>query len=202
MYLEELFLNIKITAGGRTELERLDFDIEKSIQGIIEYVPKVDFKGISYILVTDLPLVKKGKRKSAQASYKKKHGINPAYIEVYLKNLFSHIRSVESFKLMAPIQEHGLAWALFHEIGHHVRVSKSHGVKTKKSEAFADNYADMIMQKFILKTSNSVKDCFTHLESVAEEKGLTMDTIKNMKRGWKIYLEKARANTRASYGNR
>jgi hypothetical protein len=27
MYLEELLLNIKITAKGRVELERLDFDI-------------------------------------------------------------------------------------------------------------------------------------------------------------------------------
>ena len=197
MYLEESLLNIKITAGGKAESERLDLDIEKSIQGIIEYVPKLDFKGISYILVTDLPLIKKGKRKNAKASYIKKNGINPAYIEVYLKNLFSHVGSVESFKLMVPIQEHGLAWALFHEIGHHVRVSKSHSVKSTKSETFANNYADMVMQKLILKTSDSVKDCFTHLESIAETKGLKMDTIKNMKRGWRIYLEKARANARA-----
>lgn len=181
-----------MTAKGRAELERLDFDIEKSIRNIIEFVPKVDSKGISIILITDLPLIKKGKRNNSKASYRKKHGINPAYIEVYLKNLFSHIRSVESFRLMLPIQEHGLAWTLFHEIGHHIRISKSHGVKSRRSEAFADNYADKIMRKFILKTSNSVEDCFRHLESVAEEKGLTIDTIENMKKGWRINLEKAK----------
>lgn len=157
----EVRLNIKITAEGRTELDKLGFDISSSIQGILECVPKFDYKEISYVLVTGSSVKRKGK--SIQASYIKKHGTNPAHIELYLKNIFAHIHSFESFKLMIPIQEFGLAQALFHEIGHHERVTKSHGVKNINSEIYADKYTEKRMKIFILKTKKKLKIVLNNL---------------------------------------
>lgn len=186
----EVYLNIIITEEARMKLDVLGFDITNSIYGILEYISKHDYKGISHILVTDSPVNRKNK--NIQSSYIKKQGMNSAYIELYLENIFAHIHSIEIFKYMLPIQEFGIALSIFHEIGHHVRVTLAHNVKNKDSEKFAEEYSKKKMKIFTLKTAKKVEDCFKQLERIANEKKMSLDIIKKMKDGWRDSLEQAR----------
>ena len=178
-------LQIKITEAGQKELQKVDFDIEGALDRIIEFIPKLDLVGLGYIYITDKPINWKKRLNEAFGSYFQKHNNAAAYIEIYIEKLFSHIKSVDSFKLMIPIQNIGLAQTLFHEVGHHVEKTRSHGIKKNKREKFADNYMDKLLLKHLNANAESIEACFKNLEEVADEKGLSKDIIKNMKNGWK-----------------
>ena len=96
---------------------------------------------------------------------------------------------------MIPIQEFGLARVLFHEIGHHVRITKSHGVKKIYSENYADEYTRKRMNEFILKSVNEVENCFNKLEQIANKGKMSLDTIESMKKGWRNKVEEAKMVT-------
>lgn len=184
-------MKITITEESRTELNRLNFDILSSIHRILKYIPNKDAIGISHILIVDLPSSKNNNRSEAKASYIPKDRAKLAHIEIYLKNLFSHIKSSESFELMLPIQEFGLAQAVFHEIGHHVRASRTHGIKRKRSEKFAFAYADEREIDYIIDCAEAINSCFENLENMAGEKDLNIDVINNMRTGWRRSHENA-----------
>ena len=183
-------LRIIISEEGQRELDRLKFDVKTSINKIVKYIPEHDLKDISYIKVTDLPSKKSHNHKTS-ASYFRKHGIDPASIEIYLKNLYFHIKSDESFNRMRPIQEYGLASTIFHEVGHHHRIIQSHNIGKRQSERYADSYADDILKIYILRNAKEINICFENLENLSEEKNLSLDIINSMRSWWEETYKKA-----------
>jgi len=180
-----------ITDSGRQELERLDFDIDSSIDKILKYVPISDTKGISKIIITDLPKKENSSNNNKTlAAYMRKYNNEFARIEVYLKNLYAHIQSNESFNLMLPIQEFGLANALFHEFGHHFRIIKSHGIPKGKSEKFATQYSEKLQKSYVLDNAKVIDDCFDDLENIAKNGRMSIDIVQNMRRGWEQFCKK------------
>ncbi len=179
---------MEISETGQKESERLDFDVEKSLTKIIEYIPKIDLIGLERIYITDKPGEwKKHLDKAAGAYFQKQKGTS-AYIEIYLSRLFNHVKSAESMNLMTPLQNVGLARTIFHEIGHHIEKTKSHGVKKNKSEKFAHNYANDLLSKYLIANADSINSCFENLRRIADEKGLSLKIIERMKEGWEKQL--------------
>ena len=177
-------LKVVITEKGQAELSFLNFDVEKMIDQIMKKIPLSDLKGISHIYVTDLPKKNGSKPKTTTGSYFQKFKGKPAYIEIYLKNLFKHINNPESMNLMLPIQSQGLAHTIFHEVGHHVKHTKSHGIKKSKNESFAGSYAMKLFGAYILDCADDINNCFDNLEKIVNEKGLSREIVKNMRAGW------------------
>ena len=172
-------LKVVITEKGLSKLSFLNFDVEKMIDQIMKKIPLSDLKEISHIYVTDLPKKNGSKPKTITGAYFQKFKGKPAYIEIYLKNLFKHINDPESMKLMLPIQSQGLAHTIFHEIGHHVKHTKSHGIKRNKNESFAESYAMKLFKAYILDYADDINNCFDNLEKVADEKGLSREIVLN-----------------------
>lgn len=175
---------VVITEKGKSELSFLNFDVEGLIDQIIKKIPTSDLKGLGHIYVTDLPKKSGTSPKTVSGAYFQKHKNTPAFIEIYLKNLFGHIKNTESMNLILPIQSLGLAHTLFHEVGHHVRHTRSHGIKKTKSESFAESYANQLLNGYISDNAASINACFENLDKVADEKGLSKEIINNMRDGW------------------
>ena len=183
-------LKVVITEKGQAELFFLNFDVEKMIGQIMKKIPFSDLKGISHIYVTDLPK-NDSKPKTTTGAYFQKFKGKPAYIEIYLKNLFKHINNPESMNLMLPIQSQGLAHTIFHEVGHHVKHTKSHGIKKSKNESFAESYAMKLLRTYILDCADDINNCFDNLERVADEKGLSREKVKKMRACWDKHYQAA-----------
>jgi len=179
-------MNVVITEQGNIELKRLKFDIDKSIADIFNYVPKEDIVGISDIVITDTPQKVKGRNLLSQAAYFRKYDDKPAYIEIYLKNLYSLIESHESFSLMLPIQEYGLAVTMFHEIGHHVRLLRTHNIGREESEKYASQYAIKLEKQYAGMNKSVINSCIERLEDMARQGQLSAKIIKQLKEGWQI----------------
>ncbi|MEJ2431092.1 MAG: hypothetical protein P8075_19575 [Deltaproteobacteria bacterium] len=188
-------MNIIISKGGECELKRLKFDIVESINDILKYVPYEDMLEISHILVTDSPSHKSRHNHKVLGSYFRKNN-QRAYIELYLKNLFGHIKSSESFEQMFDIQTLGLAQTIYHEIGHHLREIRTHGIKKGKRESFAESYARRIQGAYVLDKAQAINSCFKHLKSIAESEGLSLEIINNMESGWQRIYEEALKETK------
>jgi predicted Zn-dependent protease with MMP-like domain len=169
-----------ITEQGASELSFLNFNITEVIDQIMKRIPTSDLDGISHLYVTDLPKT----RKATLGAYFQKFSGKPAYIEIYLKNMFNHINNPDSMNLMLPIQSQVLARTIFHEVGHHVKHTKSHGMKKNKSESCAESYAMKLYKTYVLDTAEEINKCFVHLEEVANEKNLSLEIIADMKKGW------------------
>lgn len=182
-------LSIRITETGQKEIERLKIDIEKSLNKILGYIPKMDLIGLKYIWVTDKPGEWKEHLANAMGSYSKKTKKAPAFIELYLSRLFGHIKSAESAQLMVPFWNIGLAQTVFHEVGHHVEIIRSHGINKKTRETFAINYEQDFLSKYLSDNTESINSCFRNLEKIAEEKGLSQDILKKIKDEWKSQLK-------------
>lgn len=73
---------------------------------------------------------------------------------------------------------------MIHEVGHHVKHTKSHGIKRSKNESFAESYAMKLFRTYILDCADDINNCFDNLERVADEKGLSREIVKNMREGW------------------
>lgn len=150
----------------------------------MKYIPKNDLNGISSIFITDLPSRKSCSNSRVLAAYYAKHDNEFAHIEVYLKNIFSHINSSESFNRMLPIQEFGLAKVIYHEVGHHIKSIRSHGIKKKIGEAFADVYSNKILLSYVIDNMSLINKCFDNMEKVALDQRLSHEIIKNMRLHW------------------
>jgi hypothetical protein len=182
---------VVITEKGKSELLFLNFDVGKLIDQIMKKIPINDLKGISHIYVNDLPKQSGGKPKTNSGAYSQKYKNTPAFIEIYLKNLFGHIQNTESMNLMLPIQSLGLAHTIFHEVGHHVQHTKSHGIKKNKRETFAESYAKQLLNGYIIDNAAAINACFDNLDNSADEKGLSKEIIKNMRDGWEKQYQTA-----------
>jgi len=179
---------IEISETGKKESERLNFDVEKFLIRIIKYIPKTDLIGLERIYITDKPgQWEKHLDKAAGAYFQKQKGTS-AYIEIYLSRLFNHVKGAESMNLIIPLQNVGLAQTIFHEVGHHIEKTKSHGIKKNKSEKFAYNYANDLLSKYLIANADSINSCFKNLKKIAGEKGLSLQIIERMKEGWEKQL--------------
>jgi len=188
-------MKVIILEGGKSEMDRLQFDIRHSIDSIFRHIPKEDILGLDHILVTALPLKKKGHNHNALGAYFKRQGNRQAHIELYAKNLFGHLKSAESFRQMLPIQEFGLAQTIYHEVGHHVREIRTHGLKKNRSENFAESYTLNILNRYVLDNAKSVNSCFKSLKSITKDKGLSLEVIRNMECGWERSYKEALKST-------
>ncbi len=184
-------VRITLSEEGKREETRLQFHVEDTFLNILSYVPKADLIGIDHIYVTNLPEQYKKLSQNASGAYFQKHRNRPAYIEIYLKNLFSHIKGPESLSLMLPIQCVEIAQTLFHEVGHHLEHTRSHGVRKPGKERFADTYAKKLVNTYTIKNADTINSCFDNLESIAETKGLSTETIQQMRAGWDQHYDKA-----------
>jgi hypothetical protein len=156
---------------------------------MLGFVPITDIIGQLQIIVTSQP--SSDLSGQAMATYTRRWERNPARIEIYITNLFKHIKDAERFELMRPIQEYGLASALYHEIGHHVGATKTHGVGARKSETHAERYAKTIMNRYILANAQIIEDCFKLLGDIANVRNISLEVINAMKAGWTSRYEKA-----------
>jgi hypothetical protein len=188
-------MKVIISESGKLEIDRLQFDIRHSIDSIFRYIPKGDILGLDHILVTELPLKKKGHDHSALGAYFKRQGNRQAHVELYVKNLFGHLKSAESFRQMLPVQEFGLAQTIYHEVGHHVREVRTHGLKRNRSENFAESYTLNILNRYVLDNAKSINSCFKSLKGIAKDKGLSLEVIRNMKLGWEKSYKEALKST-------
>jgi hypothetical protein len=175
---------IEITESGKIEIERLCFDVLKSLDDILKHIQHSDLKSISRIVVTSLPRKKRRVNRSIFGSYFKKQRRTDAFIEIYIANIFKHINSSKSFNMMLPIQEYGLACTVYHEIGHHIRLIRTHGVKSAKSEDFANKQQRYFLRKYLCEQAPKIEECFNQLESVGADQGMSIEIIKNMRAGW------------------
>jgi hypothetical protein len=178
-------VKIEITETGQTELDKIGFNIEESLNKIIVFIPKEDLVDLGHIIVTDKPHQSKKHLDKALGAYSQKHENIAAYIEIYITRLFAHLKSAESLRLMIPLQNIGLAETLFHEVGHHVEKIRSHGINKKTREKFAEKYASRLLSIYLDKNAESIDECFKNLEKIADEKGLSKEIIDKMKAGWK-----------------
>lgn len=161
-------------------------DLRPSIEKILQFVPGADLVGLSQLIVTDLP-VGRIKNRKIRGSYFPKHEKIPAYIEIYLKYIYAHLKSSGNFEMLKPFQEIGLARVVFHEIGHHVKEIRSHGIKGSENERYAENYALEMMDRYNLENEQSISDCFDRLEQMVVEGGGDKETVKRA--GWERDLE-------------
>ena len=182
---------IVITGNGRAELTRLGADIEPIVHQILGKVPSYDLNGISHICITDLPTRRNNKNKNTWGAYFQKYGDRPAYIEIYLKNLFKHIKTSERLQLMLPIQSIGLAQTIFHEVGHHIEHTRSHGVKKPKKESFTDSYCNKLLNSYIICFADQINSCFDGLEKIAVDRGLSIEILQSMRFGWEKQYQSA-----------
>ena len=67
-------MKVIILESGKLEIDRLQFDIRHSIDSIFRHIPRGDMLGLDHILVTDLPLKKKGHKYNALGAYFKRQG--------------------------------------------------------------------------------------------------------------------------------
>jgi hypothetical protein len=177
-------IKIIISEQGEIELERLQFDIVNTVQRILTNIPTQDIKGISNIFITDLPFKIKNDKTSTHAAYFEKFNDRPAYIEIYLKNIYSHIKSTESFLMMLPIQEYGLAIALFHEIGHHIRINRTHNIGKDKSEKYAALYAKEQERKYVANNKFNIMSCLENMSIMAKQGKLSSEIVGKIIDGW------------------
>jgi len=186
-------IKIVISEKGKKELDRLSFDIELALDKIIAYVPKVDLMGISHIHITDL--AEKGNKhlQTARGAYYKKEDNSPAYIELYLMNLFRYVENPKSLETpMLPYQYIGIGYTIFHEIGHHTQTIRSHGIKKKRREGFADSYANKLIDKYVLENADSINSSFIYLEEQSENLKLSEEKMQKMKAGWEKQYQLAK----------
>ncbi|HEC93382.1 MAG TPA: hypothetical protein ENI51_10390 [Candidatus Atribacteria bacterium] len=188
---DELKMKITVTKNGARELKRLRFDAIQSIREILKYVPPNDLIGLSFISITDLPTRKLKKHEKIAAAYFKGKKGGGAFIEIYICRLFGHINNPENFRKLLPIQEYGLASTIFHEIGHHVREIRTHGVKKSIGEKFADRYAERILRDYIMDNAGKINQCFDFLETMFSKGNIDQKILESMKEGWEKTYKKA-----------
>ncbi len=184
-------MKLIITETAQCELKRFGFDIRKSIKRILRYIPLEDLRGISHILVNDVMTVRPEKHKKLMAAYFKEQNKKKAHIELYLKGLFGHISDPANLRKLLPIQEYGLASTLFHEVGHHVREIRTHSIRNRLNEKFAERYAWELLSKYIMDNAENITECFKNLEETASLFNIKKDVLENMRKGWEAVYRKA-----------
>jgi hypothetical protein len=185
-------MKVIISEKSKYELDSLSFDIERAISKIISYVPKIDLIGIDHIYITDSPEKWKKCHDTARGAYYASEKNQPAYIELYLKNMFRHVKNPKSFKdYMLPYQYVGIAYTIFHEIGHHIETVRTHGIKKKRQEQFSNTYMNNLINKYLLDNADSINSCLDYLDQQAEKENLSKEILKKMREGWEKQYQEA-----------
>ncbi len=173
-------MKIIVTDKGEEELTRLGFDIHSSIKKILNPVPGKDLLQLSHISITDVPSQKDSRRTGALGVYKRKWKNYQACIEISLKNIFPGSNK-NTFNKLLLLKELGLARVLYHEIGHHVEKTLSHGIKKTQREKFAEDYMTKLFKLFLLENKATLKEFFNVLKDNHEKIGLTLEELNEMK---------------------
>lgn len=117
------------------------YQTNRIIKKLLKYIPKDHLLGLEKIVV--FASLNRKNRNSA-ALYWPKNNSSQATIEIS----FSSVVHRKPYLIFFPfVGKFLLASALYHEIGHHHHHSFKHGVKKKKSEAFAEKYKKEILRK-------------------------------------------------------
>jgi hypothetical protein len=121
------------------------FNLEKKINRLIDIIPKDHIIGLEKIVIVDE--IKNKKVRNAAGIYKKKHGLEPAYIEISVEAVYKKMPKILFY--LPFIAKFTLADVLYHEIGHHYHYKYKHGVNKRRKESFAENYRkDMLKKAF------------------------------------------------------
>lgn len=181
-------MKIVFTEQVEAEQVRLGVNLRSSIEDAIACVPGADLVELSRVVIADFPEGRR-KEKKIRGSYFPKYKKLLAHIELYVGIIFGPIERPIDFKLMRAIWELELAQTLFHEIGHHVREIRSHGIKVKEEEDFAEKYAREMIDKYYPKKRPSIEECFDKLEQMATNGGADAETVRSMRVSWERDLD-------------
>jgi hypothetical protein len=192
-----LIVEIFISEGGEKELQRLELNIHEVVAKLVGHVPDRDLIHLSHILVTDIPEKKWTRLKGALGAYCKKWSKQPARIEIYLKNIFGNA-NLFYIKHCFALAECKLAHVLYHEIGHHVEKTRSHGITKKTKELHADKYASKLLPLLILENADSIRKCLQFLETNRDQFKINEDEIHKMKADWENAYQKVLKSQEAS----
>ena len=129
--------------------------------------------------------------KGAVGSYCRKAKNRPAFIALYTKNFSLLRRNRQRLSQMIPVLEFVLADTLFHEFGHHIQHTRSHGIKKKRGEQYAESYRSRLISTYVLATADDVNKCFDDVERTTESNSLALDRIRKFRQGWNKEYEKA-----------
>lgn len=177
-------LEITISQDAQSFSTRLGLEPQSMIRDILAFVPRSDLVGLAAIVVEHQPHKRRVRNATALAAYHRAFDGKPARIEVYVQNLLGYLGGPESLALVLPIVQVGLAETLFHEVGHHVQHTRTHGIHKGRAEPFARGYAKRVLSRFVLSRADSVEGCFARLYELAEEKSLDTVKIEAMRRWW------------------
>ncbi len=119
----------------------LEFPFEKYSMYILSVLPKQDIIGINEINFVEYFSQPKGLIQGPLACYiQGKNGKN-AIIEINVPNIIKAKAPKYLFNNYPEIAALLLSESIGHEAGHHVHTFRRHGVKKKKEETFAEQYA-------------------------------------------------------------
>ncbi len=125
------------------ETNSVEFAFNKYINYMLNVVPIHDYSGIQEIKFRDTFSHPKTDP-SSLACYLKGNNGHTSIIEINIKNIIKENRISEYlFKRHPEIASLLLSEIVFHEIGHHVHSFKRHGIKHKRWEKFAQQYAEI-----------------------------------------------------------
>ncbi len=184
-------MRIVISDDAKAELDRLNLDLETMIQNLLNYVPSLDRIGVSHIYVTPEPEDSKDQQKRPLGVYYRKRENRSAFIGLYTKNFSILRQNRETVSQAIPILDLGLAATLFHEFGHHVQHTRSHGIKKRGEEQYAESYRGPLMSSYALARAEDLNKCFDELERTTESNSLVLDWIRKIRQGWNKEYEKA-----------
>lgn len=129
--------------------KRMGMRFEKRIRFLLRFISPSDLMGLEKIVLLDVPVGKSANRnlKDAWGAYFQKWGKSPASIEMYSQRIFGE-KPLPLIFVVPYIATKQMVYVLFHEIGHHKRMS-SHGILKERNEKFADHYAEFHYAKFL-----------------------------------------------------
>lgn len=128
-------INVKIKEN------ELEFPFEKYSLYILSVLPKEDIIGINEVKYVEYFSQPKGLIQGSLACYiQGKNGKN-AIIEINIPNIIKAKAPKYLFSKYPEIAALLLSESIGHEIGHHAHTFRRHGIKKKKEENFAEQYA-------------------------------------------------------------
>ena len=160
------------------------------VQNVLASIPSEDVAGIASIYVTAAPETHRQHQRGAPGAYYPKHSQRPAYIAVYLKNLFGPVSNSPLAGHLLPILEWGLAQTIFHEIGHHQQHIRSHGVTKRTQEGYADAYAKERMRNYLRENTDRIHGCFERIQTLAKSREVSLAAIEKIQAEWEAEYRK------------
>jgi len=138
----------------------------RSVERSLDWINPIDLDGISFIRLMDelpktidkFPLWQKDLKKrrvSLTGRYMARHKNEPAYITLYIRNLYRGIPSLLQF---SPLPALVIQGTLAHEVGHHLIATRGYIFQPTETfdhqeveEEFCDRYAFSVVNKMLPK---------------------------------------------------